>query len=108
MTGIFTPAYSVSKRTGSDGQRNCQSLLDRSYDRRLHFRRGPPVGAADEAATALQFSPAVAAAGVAHQLIDYPSWDAGVLQPGREGMAQVMWAAQPEVGKRVLPRRPAG
>jgi hypothetical protein len=32
----------------------------------------------------------VAAAGVAHQLIDHPRGDGGVLQPGREGMPQVI------------------
>jgi hypothetical protein len=39
----------------------------------------------------------VAAAGVAHQLIDDPGGDAGVLQPGGEGMPQVMRATQIQV-----------
>jgi hypothetical protein len=35
-----------------------------------------------------------AAAGVAHQLVDHPGGDAGIFQPGREGVAQVMGAVQ--------------
>jgi hypothetical protein len=31
---------------------------------------------------------------VAHQLVDHPGWDAGVLQPGREGVAKVVGAVQ--------------
>jgi hypothetical protein len=36
-------------------------------------------------------------AGVAHQLTDDPCGDAGVLQPGGECVAQVVWAAQLQV-----------
>jgi hypothetical protein len=47
-----------------------------------------PVHRSDAAPTAL---PAAGAAGpVAHQLIDHPTWDAAVLQPGREGVPQVV------------------
>jgi hypothetical protein len=31
---------------------------------------------------------------VAHQLVEHPGRDAVVLQPGREGVPEVMWAAQ--------------
>jgi hypothetical protein len=31
---------------------------------------------------------------MAHQLIDYPGREAGVLQPGREGVPEVMGAAE--------------
>jgi hypothetical protein len=34
---------------------------------------------------------------VAHQFVDHPAGDARVLQPGSEGMAQVVWAVQVEV-----------
>jgi hypothetical protein len=34
---------------------------------------------------------------VAHQLIDHPRGDAGVLQPGREGVAQVVGSVQVQV-----------
>src|SRR5215217_8931063 len=38
-------------------------------------------------------------AGVAHQLVDHPGGDAGVLQPGREGVAQVVRAVQVQVAE---------
>jgi hypothetical protein len=31
---------------------------------------------------------------VAHQLVDHPGGDAGVLQPGREGVVEVVGAVQ--------------
>jgi hypothetical protein len=31
---------------------------------------------------------------MAHHLIDDPGWDAGVLEPGREGVAEVVGPAQ--------------
>jgi hypothetical protein len=34
-----------------------------------------------------------------HQLVDHPGGDGGVLQPGSEGVPQVMRAAQVEMGK---------
>jgi hypothetical protein len=49
------------------------------------------VASTDSAAT-VQLS-AVAAL-VAHQLVDHPGGDAGVLQPGGECVAQVVWAVQ--------------
>jgi hypothetical protein len=36
---------------------------------------------------------------VAHQLVDHSRGDAGVLQPGREGMAQVVRPSKVEVGE---------
>ena len=67
-----------------------------------HHRRGrlpvdPPHRTATGAAVA-------AAAGMSYQLVDNPSRDAAILQPGREGVAQVMLAPQIEVAK-VGPRR---
>src|SRR4029450_13420460 len=38
--------------------------------------------------------PAAAGGLVAHQLINHPGGDAGVFQPGREGMAEIMRAIQ--------------
>jgi hypothetical protein len=38
-------------------------------------------------------------AGVAHQLVDHPGGDAGVFQPGGEGVAQVVRAVQVRVGQ---------
>src|SRR6266516_3307202 len=63
-------------------KRERQSLLDRGYHSRLHLRGCPSVAQADQAAALLGLSPAVAPAGVAHQLVDHPGGDAGVLQPG--------------------------
>jgi hypothetical protein len=36
---------------------------------------------------------------VAHQLVDHPRGNRGVLQPGRERVLQVTWAAQVEVSQ---------
>jgi hypothetical protein len=45
------------------------------------------------------------AASVAHEFVDHPRGDAGVLQPGREGVPQVMWAAQLQVVQAVVAYR---
>jgi hypothetical protein len=58
---------------------------------REHGRRGLPVDATHRP---LITASTAAAAGVAHQLIDYPRGDAGVFQPGGEGMAQVVGAVE--------------
>src|SRR6266508_1240819 len=56
-----------------------------------HLRGGVPVVDADATAAVLL---AALAAAVAHQLIDDPGWDAGVLEPGGEGVAEVVRAVQ--------------
>jgi hypothetical protein len=62
-----------------------------------HHRRGRlPVDPAHGAAAA---GAVAAAAGVAHQLIDHARRDGRVLQPGGEGVPQVMRAMQIEVAK---------
>jgi hypothetical protein len=44
---------------------------------------------------AAPIAPAAGSGGpVAHQLIDHPDRDAGILQPGREGVPQVVWPMQ--------------
>ena len=56
-----------------------------------HLRSGVPVVSAHGTALVL----AGAAGGlVAHQLVDDPGRDAGVLQPGRVGVAEVVGAVQ--------------
>jgi hypothetical protein len=50
-----------------------------------------PIASADPAA-AIQV--AVPTALVAHEFVDHPSRDAGILKPGRESVAQVVGAAQ--------------
>jgi hypothetical protein len=77
----------------SNGERSGQPLLDRCHYAGVHLRGRPAVACTDQAAVAGVCSPAVSPAGVAHQLIDHPGWDAGVLQPGREGVPQVVWAS---------------
>jgi hypothetical protein len=64
-----------------------QPSLDGCGDADGHLRRGVAIARTD-ATPALEL--AAAAPLVAHQLIDHPSGNAGVLQPGREGMAQVV------------------
>ena len=85
---------------GSNRQRGRQPLLDRGHHPGLHLRGGVPVAEADRAALA----PAAVAAGVAHEFVDHPGGDAGVLQPGREGVPQVVGAAQLEVVESVIAR----
>jgi len=53
-----------------------------------------PVAGADPAAT---IQVAVPAALVAHEFVNDLGWDARILQPGREGMPEVMGAAELEV-----------
>jgi hypothetical protein len=48
------------------------------------------ITSADQAALALP----APARHVAHQLVDHPARDAAILQPGRVGVPQVMWAVQ--------------
>src|SRR5215217_6336132 len=73
------------------GQDDHQALLDRGHDTGGHLRGGVPVVGPDGAG----LMPAGPPAGlVAHQLVDDPGRDAGVLQPGREGVAKVMRAVQ--------------
>jgi hypothetical protein len=69
-----------SSRDGGDAGDHCGSRL--SVDPAHGTAAGGVVGAA---------------AGVAHQLVDHPGGDGGVLQPGREGMPQVMGAPQVRV-----------
>jgi hypothetical protein len=67
------------------------SRVHRRNDARDDNRRGLPVDPAHRAAAA------AAAAGVAHQPVNHPRGDAGVLQPRGEGMPQVVGAAQVQV-----------
>jgi hypothetical protein len=79
-----------SSRDGGDAGDHCGSRL--SVDPAHGTAAGGVVGAA---------------AGVAHQLVDHPGGDGGVLQPGREGMPQVR-VAQSRPGRPPLrPCRPA-
>ena len=74
-----------------DFQHHREALLDRYGDTAGHLRRGVPVVGTHGTAPLL----ADAAGGlVPHHLIDDPGGDAGVLQPGREGMAKVVGAVQ--------------
>ena len=67
-----------------------QPLLDGVNDPSGHLRGGVPIVGADRAP-----AKAAAAAGlVAHQLVNHPGRDAGVLQPGRVGVPEVMSAVQ--------------
>src|SRR5215213_11564573 len=59
-----------------------------------HGVGGVPVAGADPAA-AVQFT--VPATLVAHEFVDHPGRDAGVLQPGREGVPEVVGATELEV-----------
>ena len=62
-----------------------------------HHRRGRlPIDTAHRAAAGVAVA---AATGVAHQLINDPRGDGGILQPRREGMPQVMRAPQVEMGE---------
>jgi hypothetical protein len=72
-------------------QHDGQALLDRGGDPGRHLRGGVPVVGAHGAAALL-----AAATGrlMAHHLIDDPGGDAGVLQPGREGVPKVVGAMQ--------------
>jgi hypothetical protein len=63
-----------------------QSLLNGLNHPAGHLRGGVPVVGADRAP-----AEAAAAAGlVAHQLVNHPGGDAGVLQPGRVGVAEAV------------------
>ena len=74
-----------------DSEHDRQSLLDGLNGSGGHLRGGVPVVGADRASEEV----AAAAAGlVAHQLVNHPGRDAGVLQPGRVGVAQVVSAVQ--------------
>src|SRR5215207_7388540 len=69
------------------GQDDDQALLDRGDHAGGHLRGGVPVVGADGAG----LMPSGPSAGlVAHQLVNDPSRDAGIFQPGREGMAEVV------------------
>jgi hypothetical protein len=68
-----------------------QAFLDRGDDPGGRFRGGVAVMGPDGAGL-MQAGPPAGL--VAHQLVDDPGRDAGVLQPGREGMAEVMGAVQ--------------
>src|SRR4029450_7903289 len=75
--------------------RSSEILFDDSEHARLHPRRHAPVVRADRAAVVF---PAPASV-VAHQLVDHPGRDATVLQPGREGVPQVVGAVHVEAGE---------
>jgi hypothetical protein len=67
-----------------------QSPLNRVDYPYGHLRGGVSVVCAHGAASVL----ARAAGAVAHQLVDHPGRDAGVLQPGRVGVPEVVAAVQ--------------
>jgi hypothetical protein len=79
------------KRLLSDLRHHREALLDHCGDAGGHLGGGVPVVGAHGAAALL----AGAAGGLMpHQLIDDPGGDAGVLQPGREGVSKVMGAVE--------------
>jgi hypothetical protein len=55
-----------------------------------------PVAGVDSTATV---QVAVPAALVAHEFVDHSGRDAGVLEPGREGVPAVMWTAELEMAE---------
>jgi hypothetical protein len=75
-------------------QNHRETRLDRAYDARGHLRGRLSVHA-PHAAPLLRMP----ASGVAHDLVNHAAGDAGVLQPRREGVPQVVRAVQVEVGK---------
>ena len=73
------------------GQDDDQALLDRGDHAGGHLWGGVAVVGADGAG----LMPSRPSAGLmAHQLVDDPSGDAGVFQPGRKGVAEVVGAVQ--------------
>jgi hypothetical protein len=92
-SGLSTPPPPLIRAWGTPGhggQRHRQPLGDYRDHPRLHRLGHVPVAGTDHAALAL----APAAGLVAHQLIDHPGRDAGVLQPGREGVPGLVGAVQ--------------
>jgi hypothetical protein len=89
-------------------QHHRQALLDRGQEAGGHLRGGVPVVGADGAAPV---PPGPAAGLVAHHLVDDPGRDAGVLQPGREGVPKVVGAVEVDrIQQRMVggwPERPA-
>ena len=80
-----------SKSLLRDLQHHPEALLDRRGDPGGHLRGGVAVVGAHGASALL----AGAAGGlVSHDLVDDPGGDAGVLQPGREGVPEVVGAMQ--------------
>jgi hypothetical protein len=75
----------------SDADDNRQAILDGHDDPGGHLWGGVAVVGTHGAAQVLG---AAGAGLVAHQLIDHPGPDAGGLQPGREGVAEVMGVAE--------------
>jgi hypothetical protein len=87
---------SVLKRLLRHSKHNCQPPLYGVDNSGGHLRGGVPIVGAHGAASLL----AAATGGfVAHQLVNDPGGDAGVLQPGREGVPQVMRAPQVQVAQ---------
>ena len=80
--GSVPVSLSVLGHSKSSGQ----SFLDSINDSDRHGLSGVAVANADPA---VAFQRTVAAALVAREFVDYPGWGAGVLQPGREGVAEV-------------------
>jgi hypothetical protein len=71
-------------------------LLDGLDDPGGHLRGGVPVVGADRTAAEV----ATAAGQVTHQLINHPGRDAGVLQPGRVGVAELAAPSSSTTGRR--------
>jgi hypothetical protein len=74
----------VAQRTSSNSHCAADPLVQRRGDPSEHRWRRLPVDPAHRTAAGAAAAPS---AGVAHELIDDPRGDAGVLQPGREGVA---------------------
>ena len=88
--------HSVIRRLSSlsDAQRHTQACLDRCDHAREHLGGGLPIHA-PYAAPLVE----VPASGVAHDFVNDAAANAGVLQPRREGVPQVVRAVQVEVSK---------
>ena len=83
-----------------------QPRVERLDDARLHRGRRVPVDGAHRAHAVSR--PGRSARGrMAHQLVDHPSRDALIFQPGREGVAEVVGAAQVQAEQVALLPRPS-
>jgi hypothetical protein len=100
------PSVVPSARGLDHRDRLGQPRVERLEDAGLHRRRGVPVDRPHRA-HALGHPGGSAGGRVAHQLVDHPGRDAVVLQPGREGVPEVVGAAQVQAEQMPLRPRPA-
>jgi hypothetical protein len=85
------PVWALFERAFGNLEHDCETLLDGGGDAPSHLRGGMPVVSTHRAPPLLS----CAAAGLmAHHLVDDASRDAGILQPSRKGMAEVVCATQ--------------